>query len=174
MALPEWHPPEKHTFQDFLSREAEKEEKEDIFVAVGSALNAWEGMEMDLALLFHALIEAPSGAAYRAYGTIQGAEGRRNAIEAAAVSFFRFRQDPLLAQVFSLTNSYSNTAPYRNNIAHSITLELGLKSEETGQEVKPGCYLLPHFHATRRFPLTRSPTEGSIKMEEVAYMYRVK
>jgi hypothetical protein len=171
MALPEWHPPAKLTFHDFYPGSGEAE-PEDIFVAVGRALNAWEKMEINLALFFHALIEAPGGAAYRAYGTIQGAEGRRNAIEAAAASFFRLRQDPLLAQVFPLTNSYPNAAPYRNNIAQSVTGEFAIKLEETGQEGKPVWYLFPPYYATRRIPLIRSPAAaGSIKLEEIGFIY---
>jgi len=143
---------------------------EEIFVAVGSALYHWEKMEVELAHLFHALIEARSGAAFRAYGSIQGIEGRRRAIEAAASSFFRFRSDPLLAQVFALTNAYASAASYRNNIAHGVTALFAVTMED-GEKGNSSWYLTPPSYATRRWPLVRSP-DNSVRSEEIGYIYR--
>jgi hypothetical protein len=148
MALPEWHPPAKLSFDSLFPGSGEAT-PEEIFVAVGSALYHWEKMEVALAHLFHALIEARSGAAFRAYGSIQGIEGRRRAIEAAASSFFRFRSDPLLAQVFALTNAYASAASYRNNIAHGVTALFAVTMED-GEKGNSSWYLTPPSYATRR------------------------
>jgi hypothetical protein len=88
MALPTWNPPAR-----IESSPAHRGEttKEAIFVAVISALSEWERLETPMADLFSHLIETSSRAARRAYGTIQGAEGRRHALEAAATIFFRSR-----------------------------------------------------------------------------------
>ena len=123
MALPQWHPPAKLTNADINPGTGELT-KEPLHAAVGSALDSWEKLEIFLAHLFDTLVEAKTAAAMRAYGTIQGAEGRRQAIEAAASSFFRFRPDPLIADVFTLTKAYRSAATYRNNIAHGITISM--------------------------------------------------
>jgi hypothetical protein len=145
--------------------------KEPLHAAVGSALTSWEKLEIFLAHLFDALVEARSGAAFRAYGTIQGAEGRRRAIEAAASGFFRFRPDPLLADIFTLTGAYSNAATYRNNIAHGITISMRNEVNEIPLEER--YYLGPPVYSTRRWPLGWTP-DSPIKISEIGYIYRAR
>src|SRR5437660_1069430 len=168
MAIPEWHPPARLTRNDFHSGSGELT-KEPLHAAVGSALTSWEKLEIFLAHLFDALVEARSGAAFRAYGTIQGAEGRRRAIEAAASSFFRFRPDTLLADIFTLTGAYSNAATFRNNIAHGITISMRTEVNEIPLEER--YYLGPPVYSTRRWPLVWTP-DTPIRTSEIGYIYR--
>src|SRR5882724_13442258 len=169
MALPEWHPPARLTANDLRYPGSGELTEESLHAAVGSALTSWEKLEIFLAHLFDALVEAKSGAAFRAYGTIQGVEARRRAIEAAASSFFRFRPDPLLANIFALTKSYSNTATYRNNIAHGIIISMRTEVNEIPLEER--YYLGPPVYSTRRWPLVWTP-DSPIKISEIGYIYR--
>jgi hypothetical protein len=170
MALPQWHPPAKLTNADINPGTGELT-KEPLHAAVGSALDSWEKLEVFLAHLFDTLVEARTAAAMRAYGTIQGTQGRRQAIEAAASSFFRFPSDPLIVDIFTLANAYFSASTYRNNIAHGITISM--TSEVNGLPIGERHYLVPPPYNTRKWPLVWTRA-GDIRILEIAYVYRAK
>lgn len=115
MELQDWHPPEKKLPSErYLGERA----KSILHERVGSALNEWEILESALARIFGYMVQSKSMAALRAYGTIIA--GRKEALEVAAIEFFRDKPDPMMAEIHELINAYGAAQPYRNNIAHGI------------------------------------------------------
>ena len=100
--------------------------KEEVFVAIGGALSAWESLEGWLVTIFAELV-APNDfplAARRAYGSILTFRGRKEMIEAAAKAvFFAFPNDTLQERLKSFLNEAQNFAARRNEIAHGIVKE---------------------------------------------------
>jgi hypothetical protein len=96
---------------------------EDIFRAVGNALNAWENCERSFAHIFSKLVH-PNGsgfAAQRAYGEIIATASRRQMIESAAKIFFRnFPNEAAESELKTLMEIYSTASGRRNDIAHGI------------------------------------------------------
>jgi len=117
MTLPVWNPPAKILPSDTYLGETSKTV---LHEAVGNALNEWEQVESILAVIFGLLVESRSGAALRAYGTILAQKTRRDALESAAIEFFRGKTDPKKADFDALFKAYGDTIKYRNNIAHGI------------------------------------------------------
>lgn len=117
MTLPIWNPPTKILPSDTYLGETSKTI---LHEAVGSALNEWELVELILAAIFGLLVEFRSGGALRAYGTILNQKTRKEALETAAIEFFRGKPDPMMADFYALFNAYGDTIKYRNNIAHGI------------------------------------------------------
>jgi hypothetical protein len=100
MSLPKWQPPKT---QKPSGQNRGESEKAPIFEAVGRALSEWEHAEMAMARLFGALIESESDAAALAYGTINGANGRREAISYASEEFFAGVAPPTHKQKMTMT-----------------------------------------------------------------------
>jgi hypothetical protein len=97
---------------------------ENILLAVGKALNAWEHSERSFARIFSKLVH-PTGsgfAAQRAYGEIIATASRRQMIESAAEIFFRnFPNQTAQAELTTLMEIYSTASGRRNDIAHGTT-----------------------------------------------------
>jgi hypothetical protein len=127
MSLSKWQAPQ-NTDQPPSQINRGHSEKRPLYEAVGRALSEWEYAELSLAWLFSALIESDSAAAARAYGTIGGPTGRRDALTFASEEFFRFRDnsDPQTKidqdDVAGVIKAYENAIQYRNNIAHGIIM----------------------------------------------------
>jgi hypothetical protein len=115
MTLPNWQPPQKKIPSESYLGERDKDA---LHVRVGSAINEWEILESALARIFAHMVESRSMAAVRAYGTITA--GRREALDVAAIEFFRGKPDPMMADFYELFSAYAAAAQYRNNIAHGI------------------------------------------------------
>lgn len=113
--------------------------------AVGAALTQWEALESEFALLF-SLVVGGGEAAERAYGTIQGTKGRRDALEAAAAVYFYWtgRDTEVSAQFALLMNHYTSASGRRNDIAHAVVQRVSVGSADHGH------FLMPPRYATKR------------------------
>jgi hypothetical protein len=100
-----------------------------IFREVGAALTIWEGLETTMSLLYSILIESESDAAFRAYGAMASATGRRDALEHAAEVFFHKNNLPKshAAGFKALMSNYARSAARRNDIAHGVALQANTK-----------------------------------------------
>jgi hypothetical protein len=96
---------------------------DNIFRAVGNALNAWENCERSFAHIFSRLVH-PNGsgfAAQRAYGEIIATATKRQMIESAAEIFFRnFPNESAQDELVTLLEIYLTASGRRNDIAHGI------------------------------------------------------
>jgi hypothetical protein len=154
MTLPNWQPPEKKIPSELYLGEREKDA---LHTRVGSAIDEWETLESALARIFAHLVQSESLAAVRAYGT----SGRKEALEVAAIEFFRGKSDPMMADFYELFSAYGAAAQYRNNIAHGICygrVYLGGKGAPATWFLYP-----PHYN-------TRKRREG-IKEADASYIY---
>lgn len=142
---PPWKPPQHVTPSDaFLGERTTVP----IHEAVGRALSAWEHAESGLIKLFQLLCETKSLAACRAYGTAESVFARYLQLRYAAEEFFADRDAEDLQQVLSLLNTYKDTGPYRNQIAHGMAI----------QPHAFGYFLCPPSYSSRR-RTTPYPTE---------------
>jgi hypothetical protein len=127
MALSNWQPPD--TSKPPSNTNMGNVEQRPLYEAVGLALSEWEYTEMAMAWLFAALIESRSDAGARAYGTIGGPNGRRDAINFAGEEFFRSRNSDDQqtktdnADVTALMKAYETATEFRNKIAHGIVTQ---------------------------------------------------
>lgn len=139
--------------------------KEEVFVAIGGALSAWESLESWLSHIFGELV-APNDdplAARRAYGSILTFRGRKEMIEAAAKAvFFSFPDDSLQEKLKSFLNEAQNFAARRNEIAHGIVKEYLPKLPPLSFETK-GFALGPPSYATNKTDLK----PGRVTLEPV-------
>jgi hypothetical protein len=157
MGLPLWHPPKRAVPSESYLGERDKDI---LHTAVGRALNEWELVESSLSLIFGHFVESKSPAARRSYGTIISAVARNAALEAAAIEFFREKEDESRADLFALIKAHLKAAQYRNNIAHGICygwLYIG------GRQSSPGWFLCPPNYNTRKNDV---PAAGA------AYIYK--
>jgi hypothetical protein len=117
-----------------------------IFHAVGEALTEWEIVELSFAHLFTVLIESPSYAAIRAYGSIISPGGRRDALRAASDVFFRGHNMPAdeMADFDTLMNHVSLAVSRRNDIAHAMACLY-----DDGNELL-GVFLVPPDYSTKK------------------------
>jgi hypothetical protein len=124
MALSDWTPP------PFAQRPSEdhrgESDKTPLFEAVGRALSDWEYGEMAMAWLFGLLVESDSDAAVKAYGTIYGGPGRKDAFSFAVAEFFTRHPDRVSDRhdMEKLLAAYEMAWSYRNNIAHGIVMAI--------------------------------------------------
>lgn len=157
MPLRNWHPPPR--ILPSLDHKGENERRA-IYEAVGMALDEWEQLEVLLAQLFAVLCESTSAAARRAYGTITGPFGKREALEHAALEFFEMRQakckgrEEAVCQaqkdgVSQIVSGYGRASEYRNNIAHGTTSRFYIKQEHNG-DADLGYFLHAPPYATRK------------------------
>jgi hypothetical protein len=144
LALPIWNPPIKIIPSP---THLGMPDKDTLHLAVGRALNEWEILESVLALIFSHLVESISLAATRAYGTLIAGNARKEALEAAAIEFFREKPDPVMADYYILFNTYSKTSQYRNNIAHGVCYNIIVTGDTAFQS---GWFLYPHQYNARR------------------------
>jgi hypothetical protein len=117
MSLPIWNEPKRIVPSPAYLGEINKDV---IHLAAGKALNEWENLEQILSWIFRHLVESRSIAASRAYGTLIAGTARRDALGAATWEFFRAKGDPVMLDFVELYQTYTNSAQYRNNIAHGI------------------------------------------------------
>lgn len=125
----------------------------DLFAAVGMLLSRWEILEDIFAFLFQRFVEG-SNAAKRAYGTIVSGRGRRDAIYAAAESYFimyRPARDDLQKRLTRVMNHYKDAASRRNDIAHGVVQRL------TFDEADIGFFLMPPNYNTNKTDIYPKP-----------------
>jgi hypothetical protein len=128
MVLPIWNPPVSKWVDGMHGEDS----KDLLYIAVGQALNEWERLESTLAFLFGRLCESHSIAARRAYGTMMSGRGRKDALEAATIEFFRDRGDAMMDDFFKLLNAYSKASEYRNHLAHGICNAIVSSADHSG------------------------------------------
>ncbi|MHB8268236.1 hypothetical protein [Bradyrhizobium sp.] len=143
---------------------------DDVYLAVGKALTAWEGIEIRLSEMYLLFIgryysnpkeyRQPVIAALRAYGSITNFTTRAEMVESAADSFFHSRssffplrraiEDKLIAlekaledEFKSLMTETRNFVARRNDIAHGVV------------HGPKGYFLSPPDYNTRKYPRSR-------------------
>lgn len=137
-----------------------------IFLAIGISLTKWEIIETFFALIFKHLVESQSNAALRAYGSIASARGRRDALEAAAETFFRIHDIPndQIVRFDKLIKHFGCASTRRNEIAH------GTLCSVTGH----GCFLMPPDYNTNKTDLPKARTGDDINevLDSLGMHYR--
>lgn len=154
-------PPTPKTLKPWDIRSASKgsDTSNELYMAVGRALSAWEGVENALADAFTLLIGAreivpPVVPAVRAYGAVAGFSGRADMLQAAAEGFFEWiprgapHEDHKLTEYRKklsdefgdLLDEARGFALRRNEIAHGIV---------TGGS--PPHYLYPPLYSARKY-----------------------
>jgi hypothetical protein len=143
MTLPNWTPPIRIVPSPSYLGEPTKDT---LHLAVGRALNEWELVESQLALIFAHLVESKSAGARRAYGMLIAGRARREALEAVAKEFFRARSDPVKNTFSDLFKAYAVASTYRNNVAHGICYAI----ISSGGGFHSNWFLYPPHYNTRR------------------------
>lgn len=137
------------------------EKKETLFAAVGSALSAWESIEIRLSNIFSTLVSPRSESlpAQRAYGSVLTFRGRSEMISAAAdAAFFLTPDDTLHHDLSKLLDQIGRFAARRNEIAHGrvTTYYTAPRSGfiiQTVREMPAGYILEPPNYATNKTKL---------------------
>ena len=138
-----------------------------IYLAVGKALTAWEGLEADLGYLFAVFSagndHAHSLPAIRAFGAVNGTGTRKDMINFASAAFFAERSDRAQCENFqaelkTLMTSYTGWSARRNDIAHGYVTENRMPDPFKVDLTMITSYLLcPSHGASRKWPLNWEP-----------------
>jgi hypothetical protein len=125
----------------------------DICLAVGRALAAWEEAEGALATLFCFVTRATTDtvsyqAVYRAYGTIHTSTGRRDAITAAAEVHFGSYWDNVKKPFTKVLEAVGHASKRRDDIAHGIVRSYTVDNEAFGAFLTPAEYNQNRTHAS--------------------------
>jgi hypothetical protein len=123
-----------------------------IYLAVGSALSAWEEAEGELANLFCYVTRATADAVsyravYRAYGTIHTSTGRREAITAAAEIHFGPNWDKVRKSFTGVLEAVGHASKRRDDIAHGVVRSYAVQYEDFGAFLTPPEYNQGRTHA---------------------------
>lgn len=123
------------------------EAPDEIYLAVGEALSAWEIVDEWRAQIFGVLVDTTSPAAQNAYGTIQSSAGRADLIKAAASVTLRDDR-AYAAELQSLMRDVEKLSGRRNDIAHGVVrMRRGYRNGIKGYL---GYFLLPPSYNTRK------------------------
>jgi len=154
-------PPERFKWfpNDFWKRPEPLKDKgaksvDDIYQAMGYALNKWELAEEELANFFTVLSEANSSrsllAVRRAYGSIVSNAGRRTAIEAVADTYFGSHlENPKIKIPFDgLIENIGRASKRRDDIAHGKAIRLAVQAGQ--KTIDHGAFLFPPDYNTER------------------------
>jgi hypothetical protein len=138
--------------------------REELYLAVGAALSAWELVEEGLAEIFALFVGASVSGhdpAIRAFGSVLTFKGRQEMVCAAKESFFLKAavHEPLVKQFGELNEEAGGFAGRRNEIAHGRVQSLSGK----------GFYLLPGLYNT-----SKNPINPQTKNPLLAYAYGPK
>lgn len=112
------------------------------YMAVGNALTVWEIVETYLGIVYLTLIQTRSEAARRSYGSIETPRGRRDAIKAAAESYFLLFNGTVEDQRrFDLLLEHAaHAAARRNDIAHGSVITVQIEGVNRGSFLCPATY----------------------------------
>lgn len=138
----------------------------DIFVAVGMALSAWEQCELDFATLFSLFLRSEFYSAVRVYGTISSNGAKQSALSEAADVFFGIRraEKPDVDNFTLLMKHFSYGCSRRNDIAHGIVVCFELTRHSTH-------FLVPSEYSSRK---NKSELGWSTKSpDEIVPAYRM-
>lgn len=123
------------------SREQGSPTDDEVYHSVGRALTAWENTEFAFATIFGLLSESRTGAAARAYGTLQGPMPRiqmlreaGNVYKASNAGWGRFED------LDRLIRHYKEAAALRNQIAHGVVMEFLIDEKSRGFFLVPAMY----------------------------------
>ncbi|MCU4180216.1 hypothetical protein [Bosea sp. BH3] len=139
-------------------------ERKDIHLAVGMALDAWEGVEQAFADIFVAFVggfqEWPSPhPAIRAYGSVVSFKGRSDMVSAAGEGFFHNRNEPQLkTHLNKILKDAARFSARRNEIAHGRVYP---RDDDNNRWL--GHYLQPGLFASGK-----RPTSGDVKYAYVS------
>lgn len=147
------------------------ETKQEIYVAVGTALTAWEELEGEVANLFAHLTGSADqfhlGPAIRAFGAVSGAKMRAQMLDLASTAFFQnltlFDEKneavmTALGAVAEAIKSYRGWSDRRNDVAHGAVREADDPDPESETQSGPVTYLLyPSESNTRKWPTLGEP-----------------
>jgi hypothetical protein len=119
-----------------------------IYEAVGRCLSQWELCESGFANVYATLIKPPSSyPAFRSFGAVLSARGRRSLIEEAADVFWNsFPGGSLQTSLKDLLNLYIDASARRNDVAHGIT-----------QHETDGYYWVANYHSHKNDIAQTSP-----------------
>jgi hypothetical protein len=141
---------------------------EELYLAVGEALSAWELVEEGLAEIFATFIGSPEAGpgsghdpAIRAFGSVLTFKGRQQMVAAAADAFFfqAVPRDPVRKQFGELNEEAAGFASRRNDIAHGRVQYLP----------KKGFYLFPGLYSANKNPVGQLPTYAYGRNEVLSY-----
>ena len=144
-----------------------------VFLEVGRALSAWEGVEGNLAYIFATLV-TPRGsqlAALRAYGSVLTGRGRVEMMVAAAAAFF-FGQEEVQEYVAlrDLLKEVAGFAGRRNEIAHGIVGRYDI-GPATSRRETPSYVLGPPQYATKKTMLKPRRSRAEVVHHAPRYAY---
>ncbi len=92
-----------------------------IFLAVGHACHRWEVVESSLAQMFVLLVESPTVAGLKAYGSVPSTNGRVEMLRQTAKAYcFNNEREPVLARVRQLLDRVRRGAGLRNKVVHGV------------------------------------------------------
>ncbi|MGY4399879.1 hypothetical protein [Bradyrhizobium sp. USDA 3315] len=145
--------------------------KQEIYIAVGAALTAWEELEAEVANLFAHLTGSADqyhlGPAIRAFGGVSGAKMRAQMLDLASSAFFDNLimlddQYELITTTFKdvteAIKSYRGWSDRRNDVAHGAVREADDADPESEMHTGPHTYLLyPSESNTRKWPTLGEP-----------------
>jgi hypothetical protein len=118
-----------------------------IHTAVGQSLSYWEGIESLFAALFDVFVESKTGAASRAYGTVNSPVARRELLKYASEIFFSVHTDlgSFASEYEAISQSYNDASARRNDFAHGITV-----LAHGGINGHTGYFLVPSMSSSKK------------------------
>ncbi|MGI4827432.1 MAG: hypothetical protein ACRYFU_04465 [Janthinobacterium lividum] len=134
------------------------DEKNNVCLAVGQALSAWELFESSCTCSIFAMIMAPgnySHAARRAYGTIVSFKGRAEMLGEVAEIYFASEGEKYKEGLATAMKLAGRAAAVRNNIAHGLAMPF---STVKSYEQKQGWVLIPSWYSTNKRDLDDNPS----------------
>jgi hypothetical protein len=146
---------------------------EEIYRNVGYSLSQWEFADQALADLFLAFAFSGNvgtaqayNVARRAYGSIAGNAGRRNAVLAAAEAFFldAWQKKPVRQSIINIVNAVQWASNRRDDIAHGIVWG---KIRTDGKDF--GAFHMPPEYNTGR--THAFPQSGTFAFSTAKYRY---
>jgi len=148
MDIEQLPPHEKYWASPEPSKNGDETDTE-VFAAVGQALSSWEVLESIVVNLFVLFAQSYSPAVIRAYGSIDSAIGRWNAMKAAADSCFSIHNvlEQDIKKFGTFHKHWQVAISRRNEIAHGIVTRVRIDDKDRGHFLCPARYNTKKNHA---------------------------
>ncbi len=129
-----------------------------IYYAVGRSLTQWELLETMMALLFGVFNGRDARAATQAYGTLNGTQGRADAIKYAGNAYFfsKDKSENYIKQLKDVLLAYNNASWKRNDIGHGVVTRFW--NDDAKEDY--GYFLTPPSYASKKVDFAKM-FEGS-------------